>query len=96
MTADGLPPTQPSHGDARSGPDRRDARAHDDPRDRVSPRAGRPAGAWRVLLPAVREADAETLVLAGGFSCREQIEAGAGRETLHVAELLARRAGLEA
>jgi Fe-S oxidoreductase len=50
--------------------------------------------AERVLLPAVREAAADTLILANGFSCREQIEQGTGRPTLHVAELLAR--GLEA
>jgi len=43
-----------------------------------------------VLLPAMRAAPAETLILANGFSCREQIEQGAGRATLHVAELLAR------
>jgi len=48
------------------------------------------AAAERVLLPAVRAAPAETLILANGFSCREQIEQGAGRATLHVAELLAR------
>ncbi|MGE0744813.1 MAG: FAD-binding and (Fe-S)-binding domain-containing protein [Rhodospirillales bacterium] len=43
----------------------------------------------RVLLPRVRAAAAETLVVANGFSCREQIEQGTGRPTLHVAELLA-------
>jgi hypothetical protein len=48
----------------------------------------------RVVLPTVRAANPETLVLANGFSCREQIEQGAGRETLHVAELTARRLGL--
>jgi hypothetical protein len=48
------------------------------------------ACAERVLLPALREAPRETLVLANGFSCREQIEQGCGRSTLHVAELLAR------
>lgn len=46
--------------------------------------------AERVLLPAVREAARGTVILANGFSCREQIEQGSGRETLHVAELLAR------
>jgi FAD/FMN-containing dehydrogenase/Fe-S oxidoreductase len=44
----------------------------------------------RVLLPEVRAAPAGTLILANGFSCREQIEQGAARQTLHVAELLAR------
>lgn len=42
----------------------------------------------RVLLPAVREAPAETLILADGFSCREQIEQHTGRKTTHIAELL--------
>jgi Fe-S oxidoreductase len=42
----------------------------------------------RVLLPAVREADADTLVLANGFSCQEQILQGTGRRALHLAELL--------
>ncbi|MFR9721898.1 FAD-binding and (Fe-S)-binding domain-containing protein [Streptomyces sp. MS19] len=43
------------------------------------------------LLPAVREADGETLVLADGFSCRTQVEqAGTGHAPpLHVAEVLA-------
>jgi FAD/FMN-containing dehydrogenase/Fe-S oxidoreductase len=48
------------------------------------------AAAERVLLPAVRAADPATLILANGFSCREQIEQGSGRPTLHVAEVLAR------
>src|SRR5690349_4454250 len=34
--------------------------------------------AERVLLPAIREADNDTLVLANGFSCREQIRQTAG------------------
>ncbi|GAO38459.1 putative oxidoreductase [Sphingomonas changbaiensis NBRC 104936] len=45
----------------------------------------------RVLLPRVRELPADTLVLADGFSCREQIEAHGGRTTRHIAELLAGR-----
>jgi Fe-S oxidoreductase len=45
----------------------------------------------RVLLPAVREAPEDKLILADGFSCREQIEQGSGRATLHIAELLAER-----
>jgi Fe-S oxidoreductase len=53
-------------------------------RYRVSIAAGE-----RVLLPAVRAASPETLVLADGFSCREQIRQGAGRRALHLAELLA-------
>ena len=44
----------------------------------------------RVLLPAVRDAPADSLVLADGFSCRTQIEqSGAGRTPVHLAELLA-------
>ena len=43
----------------------------------------------RVLLPAVRAAGAETLVVTGGFSCREQIWQGTGKRALHVAEVLA-------
>ena len=42
-----------------------------------------------VLLPAVRAADAETLLVADGFSCRTQITAGTGRRALHTAEVLA-------
>jgi Fe-S oxidoreductase len=45
--------------------------------------------AERALFPALREAPQDRLVLANGFSCREQIEQGTGRRTLHVAELLA-------
>ncbi|GAB3465626.1 FAD-binding and (Fe-S)-binding domain-containing protein [Streptomonospora sediminis] len=43
----------------------------------------------RVLLPAVREADPGTLVLADGFSCRTQIDQEAGRPALHLAQALA-------
>jgi Fe-S oxidoreductase len=45
----------------------------------------------RMLLPRVRNLDAETLVLADGFSCREQIEFHGGQRTLHLAQLLAQR-----
>jgi len=44
----------------------------------------------RVLLPAVRAAGPEVAIVTNGFSCREQIEQGTGRSTLHVAELVAR------
>jgi Fe-S oxidoreductase len=48
------------------------------------------ACAERVLLPAVRRADPQTLLLADGFSCRTQVEqAGTGRRGIHLAELLA-------
>ncbi len=48
------------------------------------------ACAEQVLLPAVREADPGTVVLADGFSCRTQIHelSGSGREAVHLAELL--------
>jgi Fe-S oxidoreductase len=42
------------------------------------------------LLPAVRAAPAETLIVADGFSCRHQIADGSGRQALHVAVLLQR------
>jgi Fe-S oxidoreductase len=51
------------------------------------------AAGERVLLPRVRAADPGTLILANGFSCREQIEQGTGRRTLHVAEVAARSLG---
>ena len=48
------------------------------------------ACAERGLWPAVRDADPGTAILADGFSCRTQIEAGhLGREGMHLAELLA-------
>ncbi|HLH92221.1 MAG TPA: FAD-binding and (Fe-S)-binding domain-containing protein [Xanthobacteraceae bacterium] len=47
------------------------------------------AAAERVLLPRLRATPEETLVLADGFSCREQIEQCTGRRTLHVAEMMA-------
>ncbi len=40
------------------------------------------------LLPAVRAAGADAVVLADGFSCRTQLEDLAGRRALHLAELL--------
>ena len=42
------------------------------------------------LLPKVKGTTAETLIVANGFSCREQIEDLAERETLHLADVLAR------
>jgi FAD/FMN-containing dehydrogenase/Fe-S oxidoreductase len=41
------------------------------------------------LLPAVRRADADTLVVADGTSCRHQIADGTNRTALHVARVLA-------
>jgi len=43
----------------------------------------------KVLLPAVRQQSLETVILTNGFSCREQIRQGTGREVMHLAELLA-------
>ena len=40
------------------------------------------------LLPAVRAADPDTVLVADGTSCRHQIKHGTGRQALHVAELL--------
>jgi len=41
------------------------------------------------LFPAVREAPDDTIIIADGTSCRQQIRDGAGREALHVARALA-------
>jgi len=41
------------------------------------------------LLPAVRKAGADALVVADGTSCRHQIRDGSGREALHAARVLA-------
>ena len=48
------------------------------------------ACAERVLLPKVREAPPEAVIVADGFSCRSQIEqAQTGRRAVHVAQVLA-------
>ncbi|MGB8401931.1 (Fe-S)-binding protein, partial [Bradyrhizobium sp.] len=41
------------------------------------------------LLPAVRRADAATLIVADGTSCRHQIKDGTARSALHAARVLA-------
>ena len=41
------------------------------------------------LLPAVRRADADALIVADGTSCRHQIHDGSEREAAHVARVLA-------
>ena len=46
------------------------------------------AAGERVLLPAVREAPEHTVILADGYSCREQIVQGTGRRALHLAQVL--------
>jgi Fe-S oxidoreductase len=52
-------------------------------RYRVSKLAGE-----RKLLPAIREADPRTLIVADGFSCRGQIRSGTDRRPLHLAQVL--------
>jgi Fe-S oxidoreductase len=42
----------------------------------------------RVLLPAVRQAPADGLIVSDGFSCREQIRHATGRRALHLAEAI--------
>jgi Fe-S oxidoreductase len=42
----------------------------------------------RVLIPAVQNADSDTLIVADGFSCREQIAQTTNRRAMHLAELL--------
>jgi hypothetical protein len=41
-----------------------------------------------VLLPAVRAAARDDLIVADGFSCRTQIAQASGRRALHLAEVL--------
>jgi Fe-S oxidoreductase/FAD/FMN-containing dehydrogenase len=40
------------------------------------------------ILPRIRSASADTVIVANGFSCREQIEQATGRKTMHLADLL--------
>src|SRR5256885_14605159 len=49
---------------------------------------GSQACAERVLLPAVRKAPADQIVIADGFSCREQIRQNTNRYPLHLADVL--------
>jgi FAD/FMN-containing dehydrogenase/Fe-S oxidoreductase len=42
----------------------------------------------RALLPAVRQAELSTIIMADGFSCREQIAQRTGRHALHLAEVM--------
>jgi Fe-S oxidoreductase len=46
------------------------------------------AVAERALLPAIRAAGPDALLLADGFSCREQIRQLTGRRALHLAEVV--------
>ena len=40
------------------------------------------------LLPAVRNAPSDWLIIADGFSCREQIQQCTGRRAMHLAEIM--------
>jgi Fe-S oxidoreductase len=42
----------------------------------------------RVLLPKVREAPTDTLLVTAGFSCRSQIEQETPRRALHIAQVI--------
>lgn len=42
----------------------------------------------RVLLPAVRAASKDTIIVTDGFSCREQIEQMTDRRALHLAQVI--------
>jgi Fe-S oxidoreductase len=42
----------------------------------------------RVLLPAVRAAAPDTLIVTDGFSCREQVVQSTGRRACHLAEVM--------
>ena len=46
------------------------------------------------LLPKVREASADSVIVADGFSCRHQIADGAQREAVHVCEVIAKALGV--
>ena len=50
----------------------------------ISVKAGEAA-----LLPAVRAADEHTMIIASGYSCREQIAQLTDRNALHIAEVVA-------
>lgn len=49
----------------------------------------------RALFPAVRAAASGTLIIANGFSCREQIVQSTGRRAVHIAEVLRMALGFE-
>jgi Fe-S oxidoreductase len=42
----------------------------------------------RVLLPAVRQAAPDTIIVSDGFSCQEQIRQATGRRAVHLAEVI--------
>ncbi len=45
----------------------------------------------RKLLPAVREAEEDTLIVAAGVSCKQQIKHATGKRALHPAEVMRQR-----
>ena len=71
-------------GDVAAGSGKRDGDGGDQ-RDRESVAEGHD----RHRLGEVRKADADTLVVADGTSCRHQIHDGAQRDAVHVARVLA-------
>jgi Fe-S oxidoreductase len=46
------------------------------------------AAGEQTLLPAVRNADKETIIISDGFSCREQIEQETDRKGMHLAQVI--------
>jgi len=46
------------------------------------------AMAEAALLPAIRDASEETVLVANGTSCRQQIKHGSSRVAIHIAQLL--------
>ena len=46
------------------------------------------AMAEAALLPAIRDASEETILVANGTSCRQQIKHGSSRVAIHIAQLL--------
>jgi Fe-S oxidoreductase len=42
----------------------------------------------RVLLPKIRESSNDTLIVADGFSCRQQIKSGTERRGIHLAQVI--------
>jgi Fe-S oxidoreductase len=46
------------------------------------------AAGERVLLPAVRDASPDIIIITDGFSCREQIEQETDRQGMHIAQVL--------
>jgi len=46
------------------------------------------AAGERSILPKVRDAGDDTIIIADGFSCREQIEQGTHRQAMHLAQVI--------